>query len=196
MILTFHVPPSKQVRILDPTCGKRHLWVNFLQPSLRGNTRLEEYGNVVFSDIKDFGYNIVSSVEDLQFEEPFNAIVYDPPYFFGYEDSDDPRREDYGDYTQTYEDLIWYMDKANEKFPELLREKGKIILKCADQYQTNERKFYSHHNTWISRLKNFEITDVLIFTHHRISPTAFQVKDRPCSVIMHTYFLVFNKKQS
>jgi len=86
------------------------------------------------------------------------------------------------------------MEIANKKFPEWLTEDGKLILKCADQYQTKERKFYSHQNTWINKLDNFEITDTLIFTHHRMSPTAFQVKNRPCSVIMHTYFLVFNKK--
>ena len=83
-ILTFHVPPSKEVGVLDPTCGKHHLWVNYLQPNLWGKTKLEEYGEVFFSDIKDFSYSIVSSLEDLEFEEKFNAIVYDPPYFFGY----------------------------------------------------------------------------------------------------------------
>jgi hypothetical protein len=72
------------------------------------------------------------------------------------------------------------MDTANKKFPELLKEEEKIILKCADQYQTAERRFYPHHHTWIKKLTNFNITDLLIFTHHRISPTAFQVKDRPC----------------
>jgi hypothetical protein len=46
----------------------------------------------------------------------------------------------------------------------------------------------------MSRLTNFRIVDAFIFTHHHMSPTAFQVKDRPCSVIMHTYFLVFQKR--
>ena len=142
----------------------------------------------------DFGYNVVQSIDELDYSNEFDCIVYDPPYFFGYEGSDDPRREDYGDYLQSYEDLLWFMDTANEKFPSILREGGKLILKCADQYQTVERKFYCHHNTWIQRLSNFEITDMNVYVHHRISPTAFQVKDRPCSVIMHTYFLTFNLK--
>ena len=86
------------------------------------------------------------------------------------------------------------MDTANVKFPKWLKDNGKLIVKCADQYQTKERKFYPHHYTWIRRLSNFKIIDFFIFTHHRMSPTAFQVKDRPCSVIMHTYFLVFKKK--
>jgi hypothetical protein len=190
-ILDFHVPASENIRILDPTCGNRYLWVNYFQTNLYGRRKIDEYGEVVFSDIKDFGYNIISSVADLDIEDPFNAIIYDPPYFFGYEGSDDPRREDYGDYLQSYDALVWFMDVANENFPEWLTDDGKVILKCADQYQTKERKFYSHQNTWINKLDNFEITDTLIFTHHRISPTAFQVKNRPCSVIMHTYFLVF-----
>jgi len=190
-ILTFHIQPSKDKVILDPTCGKKHLWVEFLKPNLYGKTKLEEYGRVVFSDIVDYGQEIVSHIKDLEFDIKFDCIVYDPPYFFGYTGSKDPRREDYGDYTQTYEDLIWFMDFANRKFPEWLKRDGKLIVKCADQYQTKERKFYPHHYTWIKRLTNFHIIDCSIFIHHRMSPTAFQVKNRPCSVIMHTYFLVF-----
>jgi hypothetical protein len=192
-ILAFHIPPSKQKIILDPTCGKRHLWEEYLK-HFHGKTKLEEYGKVVFSDIKPYGQEIVSDVNSLKFDYQFDGIVYDPPYFFGYKGSDDPRRQDYGDYVQTYEELLRFMDIADKKFPEWLKENGKLIVKCADQYQTKERRFYPHHYTWINRLSNFEITDFFIFIHHRMSPTAFQVKDRPCSVIMHTYFLVFNKK--
>ncbi len=194
-ILTFHIPPSSDTTILDPTCGKRHLWDEFLKPTLMGKTRLEEYGKVVFSDIVDFGYNHISSIENLSFDYQFDGIVYDPPYFFGYEGSDDPRREDYGDYIQDYESFLWFIDTANTIFPDLLKGDGKLIVKCADQYQTKERKFYPHHYEWIKRLTNFENIDLNIFIHHRLSPTAFQVKDRPCSVIMHTYFLTFQKRK-
>jgi len=193
-IIEFHIPPSKDTRILDPTCGKKHLWTDFYTTTLKGDIPLNNYGDVVFSDIVDYGQDIVSDLKDLKFDKPFNCIVYDPPYFFGYKGSNDPRRKDYGDYIQEYDDLIWFMDFANEKFPEWLTDDGKLILKCADQYQTKERKFYAHHYTWISKLSNFNIIDLTIFTHHRISPTAFQVKNRPCSVVMHTYFLVFKKR--
>lgn len=192
-ILNFHIPPSKEKSILDPTCGKRHLWVEFFKPSLLSKTKLEYYGKIVFSDIEDYGQEIVSDVKDLEFEIKFDGIVYDPPYFFGYEGSTDPRREDYGDYLQSYEDLLWFMEIANSKFPSWLKEDGKLILKCADQYHTEERKFYPHHYTWINKLTNFNLIDLFIFIHHRLSPTAFQVKKRPCSVIMHTYFLIFEK---
>ena len=193
-ILTFHIPPSKDKTILDPTCGKKHLWVEFFKPDLNGNIKLEKYGRIVFSDIVNYGQEIVSNIKDLNFDIQFDGIVYDPPYFFGYADSKDPRREDYGDYIQTYDDLLWFMDIANEKFPLWLKDDGKLIVKCADQFQTEERKFYPHHYTWIHKLTNFNIIDLFIFIHHRLSPTAFQVKKRPCSVIMHTYFLVFEKR--
>jgi len=192
-ILEFHVPPSKDTRILDPTCGKKHLWTDFYTQTLKGDIPINNYGEVIFSDIVDYGQDIISDLKDLTFNEPFNCIVYDPPYFFGYKGSNDPRRKDYGDYIQDYEYLAWFMDFANDKFPEWLTDDGKLILKCADQYQTKERKFYAHHHTWINKLTNFDIIDLMIFIHHRISPTAFQVKNRPCSVIMHTHFLVFKK---
>jgi len=193
-ILEFHIPPSKDIRILDPTCGKKHLWVDFFQTDLLGITPIEQYGEIIFSDKIDYGQDLISDIKDLNFDKPFNGIVYDPPYFFGYEGSDDPRRQDYGDYMQIYEDLIWFMELANTKFPDWLTNEGKLILKCADQYQTKERKFYAYHHTWINKLSNFRIIDLLIFTHHRLSPTAFQIKERPCSVIMHTNFLVFKKR--
>jgi DNA modification methylase len=155
---------------------------------------LEEYGKVVFSDMKPYGQDIVSDVSALKFNYQFDGIVYDPPYFFGYKGSSEPRREDYGDYVQTYKDLVEFMTLANTKFPKWLKDDGKLIVKCADQYQTKERRFYPHHYTWIKKLSKFEIIDFFVFIHHRMSPTAFQVKDRPCSVIMHTYFLVFKKK--
>ena len=192
-IITFHIPPSKKTKILDPTCGKRYLWVELLKTDLHGKSKIDDYGEVVFSDIVDYGQEIVSNIKDLHFNIRFDGVVYDPPYFFGYKGSTDPRRKDYGDYAQNYEELIWFMEIANEKFPDWLKDNGKLIVKCADQYQTKERKFYPHHYTWIQKLTNFNIIDQLIFIHHRLSPTAFQVKNRKCSVIMHTYFLVFEK---
>jgi hypothetical protein len=194
-ILTFHIPPSKQKVILDPTCGKRHLWEEYLKHSLNGENMLEEYGKVVFSDIRDYGQEVVEDVNSLDFDYQFDGIVYDPPYFFGYKGSNDPRKAEYGDYVQTLDKLYKFMDIANSKFFDLLKSDGKLIVKCADQYNTKERKFYAHHNTWINRLSHFEIIDLFIFVHHRMSPTAFQVRNRPCSVIMHTYFLVFKKRK-
>ncbi len=195
-ILTFHIPPSKQRIILDPTCGKKHLWAEYLQTSLAGEESIKEYGKIVFSDIRDYGQEIVADVNSLDFEYKFDGIVYDPPYFFGYKGSNDPRRADYGDYVQTLNDLYEFIDVANSKLFSLLKDDGKLIVKCADQYNTKERKFYAHHNTWINKLSKYELIDLFIFIHHRISPTAFQVKNRPCSVIMHTYFLVFAKSSN
>lgn len=193
-IVEFHLPPSKNVRLLDPTCGKRYLWESMLKRNLFGECSIDRYSEVVYSDIVDYGQELVSDIKNLDFKDKFDGIVYDPPYFFGYSDSKDPRKEDYGDYAQTYEELLWFIDIANEKFPKWLKEDGKLIVKCSDQYQISERRFYPHHYTWIKRLNNFELIDFFIFIHHRISPTAFQVRDRPCSVIMHTFFLVFSLK--
>jgi len=193
-LLVFHIPPSKDKKILDPTCGKKHLWTEFYIPDIYGHTKLEKYGKVVFADIVDYGQEIVSNIKKLRVSETFDGIIFDPPYFFGYSGSKDPRRKDYGGYAQSYKDLLWFMNFANRKFPNWLTDDGKLIVKCSDQYQTKERKFYPHHYTWIKKLTKFNLVDLLIFIHHRMSPTAFQVKNRPCSVIMHTFFLVFKKQ--
>ena len=74
-ILTFHIPPSKEKILLDPTCGKKHLWVEFLKPDLQGKTQLEKYGKIVFSDIIDYGQEIVSDIKDLDFDYQFDGII-------------------------------------------------------------------------------------------------------------------------
>ena len=194
-ILTFHVPPGKKARILDPTCGKRYLWKYFLLRKFFTNkTLLNNYKEVVFSDIKDFGYNIVSDINDLHFDREFDGIVYDSPYFFGVKDSDDPRKNDYTGYGQDYARLLQFMRIGNEKFVKWLKPGRKVIVKCGDQYNTKLRKFFPLHITWVKEFSNFNLIDLFIFIHHRMSPTAFQVKNRPCSVVMHTYFLVFEGK--
>jgi len=121
-ILTFHIPPSKQKVILDPTCGKKHLWAEYLKHNLTGKQPIEEYGKVIFSDSHDYEQEIISDINSLTFDYQFDGIIYDPPYFFGYKGSNDPRRADYGDYIQTLDNLLKLMDTANAKFVSLLKD--------------------------------------------------------------------------
>ena len=79
-IITFHIPPSKKTKILDPTCGKRYLWVELLKIDLHGKSKIDDYGEVVFSDIVDYGQEIVSNIKDLHFNIRFDGVVYDPPH--------------------------------------------------------------------------------------------------------------------
>ena len=170
-----------------------------MKRSLRtGKQLIDDYGEVLFSDIRDFGHNIVSDFRDLDntFKEKgidpyFDGIIFDPPFIFGLKDTDDPRSEDYGGYTQTYAEFSGLMISANELFPRWLKRDGKLIVKCSDQYQTEEREFYPHHITWCRTLSKFNLIDFFIHIHHHLNPTAFQVKNRPCSVITHSYYMVF-----
>ena len=71
--------------MLDSVYSARDFSTEFLTPTLTGKTKLEEYGEVVFSDIVDFGYNKVSSIDDLAFNYQFDGIIYDPPIFLAIE---------------------------------------------------------------------------------------------------------------
>jgi len=201
-ILTFHVPFNPSTTILDPTCGKRYLWKKFFisKPTFFEEEKkqlINEYDNVIFSDIKDFGYNKVLDLFTFTHtNNPFNAIVYDPPYYYNSKDrkSSDKRANDYGNYTHTFSELLHYMKAIDQNLAPLLKVGGKLILKCADQYQPQERKFIPLHIQWAKNTK-LELIDFYVFGHHNMNPTAFQVKNRPCSVIMHTYFMVFQKKE-
>lgn len=192
-VLTFHIPPKDTPSILDPTCGKKLLWKHFFRRSLTDRRLIDKY-NVTFSDIRDLGQGLVCSIDELKFNSEFDGIIYDPPYFFGYEGSND-RVEEYGDYGQDYTTLLNFMRSANNKFPSLLKPKSKLIVKCADMYHVKRRRFYPLHILWVKKLSNFNLIDVFIYFYRHRSPTSFQVKNRPCSIIQHTYFLVFELKE-
>ena len=182
-ILNFHVKSGN--KILDPTCGKRYIWEGFVE--------FHKWA-IVYSDIKDFGYNLVCDFRDLKFDFKFDGIVFDPPYFFGVDNSDDRREEDYGGYAHSYEELCNLMEQARDKFQQLLKDEGVLILKCQDMFHVKTRKFYPLHIIWVNLFSNtYCLKDIFIYKYHRVSPTAYQVKDRPCNIINHTYFLVFQK---
>lgn len=191
-IMSFHIPSGK---ILDPTCGeKKLLWSSFFRYTLKGRP-IDRYEKVIFSDIQDFGQDIVSDIKNLKFNNEFDGIVYDPPYLFECNKTSYDTRDIYGKYTQSYDKLIWFMEVANSKFPKWLKNSGKVIVKCSDQFHVKKKMFYPLHIEWIKQMNSFSLCDIFVFCHNHVNPTAWQVKDRPCSVIMHTYFLIFEMKK-
>jgi len=184
-LLKLHVKPWHE--ILDPTAGSRLLWEGI---------PLDKY-HVYFSDIQGDNGNIKMDLREagLRFAlGSFDAVVFDPPYFIGKSKTKDPREDKYGGYVQSYEELRQFIQMCTHPIWHLLKPGGKLIVKCSDQYSVPERKIYTHHIDWAIKMQeHYEIVDIMIYRHHRISPTAFQVKNRPCSVIMHTYFIVGRK---
>lgn len=177
-LLKFHFKQGK--RLLDPTCGEKLMWEG-IEP---------DYFDVVFSDIK-----LGQDLRELTYEEEFDGVIFDPPYFFGYAGSTDPRREAYGDYDPTYKELVELMLRGIDMAHTALKKGGKLVLKCADQLDTVHLTYYGHHYTWqmFAVAQGFRIIDTQIFQHHHISGTAWQLQFRPCAVINHSYFLVFQK---
>ncbi len=187
-IVKFHIPAGRN--IIDVTAGDRLLWEDWMDEAQK------IYSLLTFTDKKYKGGFKDQRNWDIFKGCLFNigvydGLIYDPPYFFGIKKSDDPRKDKYGGYAGTYEHLIQYMYIV-DKLKDFLKKDGKIIVKCADQYYVPEKKLYMHHVTWIEVLKrlNFDIIDLYVYRHHRMSPTAFQVKNRQSAVIMHTYFIV------
>jgi len=182
-IIQFHCPEN--ANILDPTCGKQWLWQSF---------DLNNY-NVTMSDAGDFDQEFVCKFEDLKFDKEFDAIVFDPPYISDFNrDSDNPRGEDYAVSNYSLNEVEYFVKKANEVFPKFLKEDGKVIFKCSDVYNTKSKKFMPLHVRWIELMNNFELIDIMIHRVKSVSPTAYQVKNRPCSIVQHTYFLIFKRK--
>lgn len=192
-LLSLHAESG--AKILDPTAGKHLLWEAAPKDELKTLGMLPFY-DITFSDIEGGPGNEMQNLSRARVDrsdwfEAFDCVVYDPPYLIGENETDDPREKDYGTYAYSTSDLAAYMDLLHTVIPDLLKPKGKVILKCSDQYVVKERKFYPFHYKWMNvMVRDFEIIDIMIYRHHRMSPTAFQVKNRPCCVIMHTYYIV------
>lgn len=194
-LLKLHVPSGS--KILDPTAGEKLLWAGM--PDDQFELGLEPKYDIVFSDINyedspgtsNYQQNLGRALDDHpEWVGVFDCVVYDPPYLIGENDTDDGRESQYGSYAFSLADLQMYMSWVPSVIYKLLKPEGKLILKCSDQYVVPERKFYLHHYEWLRRMTlAFKIIDIMIYRHHRMSPTAFQVKNRPCGVVMHTYYL-------
>lgn len=181
-ILALHFPLKSH--ILDPTYGDGLMWSDGL---------LWQY-EVASSDIKPpYSQDLFKLTDDHpDLIGRFDGILYDPPYMVGVAKSDDERQDAYGGYAGTEQDLKRYMGALTDPLPKLLKHNGKLILKCADQYVVSERKFYPRHIAWCNALiaGGFNIIDFYVYRYHHISPTAFQVKERPAAVVVHSYFIV------
>lgn len=194
-LLKLHVPSGS--KILDPTAGGKLLWAGV--PDDQFELGFEPQYEITFSDINYSGEEYGNYQQNLgraptdrpEWVGAFDCVVYDPPYLIGENGTNDGRESQYGSYAFSEEDLKMYMSWVPSVIHKLLKPGGKLILKCSDQYVVPERKFYLHHYEWLRRMTlAFKIIDVMIYRHHRMSPTAFQVKNRPCGIVMHSYYLV------
>lgn len=169
--------------VLDLTYGDGLSW---------GDAGLFAPAGLVRSDIKPpFNQDLFTAAHDHpEWRGAFDLVYFDPPYFFGVEASTDPRAEQYGRYDHDGAALSRYMAFVPE-IATFLRSGGKVIVKCGDQYHVPSRRLMLHHIEWCGWLtRAFSLVDFYVYRYHRVSPTAYQVKDRPCAVVAHSYFIV------
>jgi len=191
-VLRMHLPEGGTV--LDPTYGDGLSWQGVGLPvsimRRRGRSAAAPEAGVLATDLK-FGYDVRDLARlrpDLQ--ESFDVVYFDPPYFAGVPISDDPRAGQYGGYTQSFAELQQLMNVV-PSLAFFLRARGKLILKCADQYHVKTRTFHALHLQWATALqRELALVDLYVYPYHRVSPTAYKVKNRPCAVVAHSYFLV------
>ncbi len=191
-VLEYHL--AEHATILDPTPGEKHSWQYYLTEM--------EMADVAFFPITKFNpiyinddiSNFDLSKQHVQEHGKVDAVFYDPPYIFGHKRSTDVRREDYGDYHYTMGEVKRWIEHANTVFPSLLKENGLLFFKHTDVFSLNDRKFYFCSALWNQVLSNFRAKDHYIVQHHHISPTAWQVKDRPCGIVNYTYLTVYERE--
>jgi len=183
-ILDFHL--NNDDYIWDCTCGEKKSWESY-------NRRLSQKGffedpkyNILFSDILD-GKDILKS----SYVAEFDACYFDPPYIWGLEKSKDKRQEIYGGYTASKESLQFLIRDSFHIIKKSVKNEGKIFFKYTDIFDLSCRKFYFGVELWNLFDLDLEIIDHFIIQHHHISPTAYQVKNRPCSIGNFSYLTVF-----
>jgi len=186
MILNFHL--RNEAKILDITPGEKHSWRTWL--------REEKKRSSLFFPRKKFYITWIE--EDLEtyrqtktLQKEYDAIFFDPPYIFGLSSTSDIRSKDYGEYFHSFDNIQHMFEKANKYFPKVLITGGKLFLKYSDVFSLQDRKFYFLAQHWGNVLFNFKVIDHYIIQHHHISPTAYQVKERPCGIVNYTYLTVF-----
>jgi len=168
-ILNFH-SNTKQDKIIDLTCGKLYSWKDY-----EGI-----FTNVTYIDKIDYRYNVVGDYTNLDYDKEFDIIYFDPPYFFDSKFVNcKERNEQYGDNTQTYDELMTLIETSPVFIKRYLKDNGKLILKCQDQFFKEENKYYPLSLYWQNSFieKGYDLIDLYIYDNRRISPTAYQVKN-------------------
>lgn len=194
-VLSFHLPEG--ATILDPTPGEKYSWKYYLKETKKSSFFPLKKFNIHFipDDIDNFNLTTAHVKE----KGAADAVFFDPPYIFGAIGQGrawgDDRQEDYGGYNYGFSEVEEFMKKANEILPDCLKEKGLLLLKYTDVFSLKERKFYFCPPLWSQALSKFKAIDHYIIRHSHISPTAWQVKNRPCGICNYTYLTVFQKKR-
>jgi hypothetical protein len=196
LVLEFHL--FKGAEIIDPTPGEKYSWEEYERRKGKGFFPPMNF-NIHFipDDIDNFNF----TADYVKRNGPTDAIFFDPPYIFhskkkGQDVRKDDRGDDYGGYHHDLSDVKRFMMNANEHFPDFLKEEGLLFLKYTDVFSLEERHFYFCAALWSNLFFNFHVIDHYIIRHHHISPTAWQVKNRPCGIVNYTYLTIFKKGSS
>ena len=192
MILEFHLFPGAE--IIDPTPGEKHSWKYYLAEIKKSSFFPPMKFNISF--IKDNIALFTETKKHIKEKGAADAIFYDPPYIFGTKTGTDIRREDYGEYDHSFQDIKDFLIKANQVFPKFLKESGLVFLKYTDVFSLQDRRFYFCAALWPPLFSNFEVVDHYIIPHHHVSPTAWQVKNRPCGIVNYTYLTVLRRRKN
>jgi len=195
MILEFHL--FEGAVIIDPTPGNKHSWKFYLTELDKRQFFPPKKFDIQF--IPDDITTFQKTKEYVEENGPADAVYYDPPYLFDVSrtknySTKDRRVKDYGGYHYTFDEVKNFVAIANEIIPGFLKDTGLLFFKYTDVFSLVERKYYPCFVLWPNAMTNFEIVDHYIVQHHHLSPTAWQVKDRPCGVVNYTYLTVFRPK--
>ena len=167
---------------LDCTYSKGNFYKNIKEPKLKSDL-MPKFDDVVKDDCRELKHIKNESIE---------SIVFDPPFLFRKRKAinNDKICKRFS-YFKSYENLIDMYNKSIDCFYNKLKKGGYVFFKCQDM---TDGKFYCTHNDIINYATHngFELKDIIIkATKNKLQKDA---KQQNCVAKVHSYWLVFKKK--
>lgn len=187
-ILNFHLKDGD--KIIDMTYGEGYSWKQY-----HSDNRMTQFG---FRRRKVYDLSIYKG-DVYKYKERkdvmYNAVYFDPPYFFEANASKDARSVEYNINGFLRVDIEKLIRFANKMFPTILRKDGLVFFKYADNFSVKRKEYSFGPLLWLPLFTNFDVVDNYIIPHHHIKPTAWQVKNRGCSISAYSYLTVLRMRK-
>lgn len=168
---------------LDCTYSKGVFYKDIEQPKIKSDIE-PLYSDVIKADAQNLDFINNNSIE---------SIVFDPPFLFRNRKAvNNDKISARFSYFNSYEELIQMYKNSLDCFKNKLKNNGLICFKCQDM---TDGKFYCTHNDIINYAKSIglELKDIIIkATTQKLQRDARQ---QNCVAKVHSYWLIFKKKQ-
>lgn len=168
---------------LDCTYSKGCFYKGIKEPKIKSDIK------PLFLDVLEEDATKMKCFKDNSLE----SIVFDPPFLFrNRKSSNDDKISARFSYFNSFEELLNMYEQSLVQFKRILKKNGYVFFKCQDM---TDNKFYCTHKYIIDMAEKigFVLKDIAIKVSNR--KLQKEAKQQNCVAKIHTYWLVFKKRQ-